>query len=205
MSAWAVVAYTATFLTREGPSQISTSARVAQRIPTSNEYRVLPNPRQERSQGHHTTRFREGTRNRLISRVCALVCAEFRTAQRYLFRPSLTPIRTKYSTPSGDAGHNTGASYDLSFPLLPSSPPLCLLSHPNSNPTCPLVYTIHRIHRPMVIHPQVIISGVLFVIAAISGTLYFTPDLTIFQHTASCFLLDIPYLVLALDNIQTLL
>ena len=57
----------------------------------------------------------------------------------------------------------------------------------------------------MVILPQVIISGVLFVIAAISGTLYFTPDLSHYKTTASCFLLDIPYLALALDNIQTLL
>ena len=102
----------------------STSARVARRLPTSNKYLILPNLRQERSQGHHTTPFREETHNRLIRPACPLVCGDSRTAQRYLFRPSLTPIRTKYSTPSGDAGHNTGASYDLSFPLLPSSPPL---------------------------------------------------------------------------------
>lgn len=52
--------------------------------------------------------------------------------------------------------------------------------------------------------PQVIMTGVLFLIMTLRGTLDFIPDLVQFQHTASCFLLDIPYLALALDNIHTM-
>ena len=50
---------------------------------------------------------------------------------------------------------------------------------------------------------QVIMTGVLFIVSALRGTFNYIPDLSLFKHSASCFLLDIPYFALALDNIQT--
>ena len=47
--------------------------------------------------------------------------------------------------------------------------------------------------------------GVLFVISTLRGTFNHIPDLTLFRQTASCFLLDIPYFALALDNVQSFL
>ena len=82
------------YFSRVKAHAITTPIRVAHRLPTSNEHRILPNPLQELSQDLHATHFKEGTRNQHIRRICVLVCAELETSRRYLFRPSLTQTST---------------------------------------------------------------------------------------------------------------
>ena len=62
------------YFSRVKAHAITTPIRVAHRLPTSNEHRILPNPLQELSQDLHATHFKEGTRNQHIRHICVGLC-----------------------------------------------------------------------------------------------------------------------------------
>lgn len=105
-----------------------------------------------------------------------------------------------FSKSTRGAAYITGTIPIIPLVSLPSpSPP----HYHNPSTTDLALYATHTIS--VMLLTQIILTSVLFLLGAFSDTIQFAPALYSFEQTASCVIINLPFIPFALDTVQTLL